>query len=115
MLKKAQKTWICFLQAKKAQKTQAFQQNKNLMTSKNAVVNAKPQLEIFADDVVCSHGCTIGDIDADALFYLRSRGLPKQEAIKLLIVAFLNDMFSSIEHKKIKENLIKLFLQQPYA
>ncbi len=102
--------------AKKAQKTQAFQQNKNLMISKLASVNTKPQLEIFADDVVCSHGCTIGDIDKNALFYLRSRGLSKERALKLLIIAFLNDMLSNIKNKALKEYFITLFLQkQPHA
>ena len=59
-----------------AQKTNAFQQNNNILIDNKAKVNTKPQLEIFADDVKCSHGCTIGQLDKEALFYLRSRGIP---------------------------------------
>ena len=68
-----------------AQKTNAFQQNNNILISDKATVNTKPQLEIFADDVRCSHGCTIGQLDEDALFYLQSRGIPKKEATALLM------------------------------
>jgi len=96
---------------KGAQQTEAFQQNNNLMVSKAASVNAKPQLEIFADDVVCSHGCTIGAIDEDVLFYLRSRGIEEKEAISLLISAFLNELISNIENDEIKIELSKLFLK----
>ena len=100
---------------KGAQQTEAFQQNNNLMISKGARVNAKPQLEIFADDVVCSHGCTIGALDELALFYLRSRGIPEKEAIDLLITAFLNESISSIENNEIKTKLSKLFLKNSHA
>ncbi len=95
-----------------AQKTEAFQQNNNLMISKKASVNTKPQLEIFADDVVCSHGCTIGAIDEVALFYLRSRGIPKKEAVNLLIIAFLSELILRIENKLIRNELSALFLKQ---
>ena len=95
---------------KGAQQTEAFQQNNNLMISKSANVNAKPQLEIFADDVVCSHGCTIGAIDEDMLFYLRSRGIKKKEAVQLLIGAFLNELISNIENPEIKKEVSELFL-----
>ena len=71
-----------------AQKTNAFQQNNNILLDDKATINTKPQLEIFADDVKCSHGCTIGQLDEDALFYLRSRGIPKKEAKGLLTYAF---------------------------
>ena len=97
---------------KGAQKTEAFQQNNNLMISKKASVNAKPQLEIFADDVVCSHGCTIGTIDEVALFYLKSRGIPKKEAVNLLIIAFLSELILRIENKTIRNELSALFLKQ---
>ena len=76
---------------KEAQKTNAFQQNDNILIDDNASINTKPQLEIFADDVKCSHGCTIGQLDEDALFYLRSRGIPEKEAKALLLYAFAND------------------------
>ncbi len=62
-----------------AQKTNAFQQNNNILLDDKATVNSKPQLEIFADDVKCSHGCTIGQMDEEALFYLRTRGSQKRK------------------------------------
>ena len=71
-----------------AQKTNAFQQNNNILIDDGASINAKPQLEIFADDVKCSHGCTIGQLDESALFYMQSRGIPKKEAKALLLFAF---------------------------
>lgn len=77
---------------KDAQKTDARQTNKNLLLSENAIVNTKPQLEIHADDVKCSHGSTIGQLDRDALFYLRSRGLDTAEAQSLLSYAFASDL-----------------------
>ncbi|MBM2802136.1 MAG: Iron-regulated transporter permease protein SufD [Deltaproteobacteria bacterium] len=77
---------------KDAQKTDARQTNKNLLLSADAVVNTQPQLEIYADDVKCSHGSTIGQMDGDALFYLRSRGLGVEEARSLLSFAFASDV-----------------------
>ena len=82
------------------------------MISKKASVNAKPQLEIFADDVVCSHGCTIGAIDEKSLFYLRSRGIPEKEAIKLLINGFLTDSISMIKLEIIRDEVKKLFFKE---
>ena len=70
---------------KEAQKTNAFQANNNVLISDRASINTKPQLEIFADDVRCSHGCTIGQLDNNALFYLRSRGIPEKEATALMM------------------------------
>ena len=70
---------------KEAQKTNAFQANNNVLISDKASINTKPQLEIFADDVRCSHGCTIGQLDNNALFYLRSRGIPEKEATALMM------------------------------
>ena len=81
---------------KDAQKTDARQTNKNLLLSEHATVNTKPQLEIRADDVKCSHGSTIGQLDADALFYLRSRGLDMGEAQSLLSYAFASDVVGRI-------------------
>lgn len=97
---------------KKAQKSSAFQQNNNLIISDGATVNAKPQLEIFADDVECSHGCTMGEINSEALLYLRSRGIPKKEAINLLVMGFLDDVILTVKNKNIKDRLILLFLQK---
>jgi Fe-S cluster assembly protein SufD len=79
-----------------AQKTNAFQQNNNLMLSKKAVVDSKPQLEIFADDVKCSHGSTIGQFNDEALFYLKSRGIGAEKAKALLIHAFAFDVTEKI-------------------
>lgn len=81
---------------KDAQKTDAIQKNKNLLLSEDAVVNTKPQLEIFANDVRCTHGATIGQIDPEALFYLRSRGIGLQEARMLLTYAFAGDILDRI-------------------
>lgn len=88
---------------KEAQKTNAFQSNKNILLSDNATVNTKPQLEIWADDVKCSHGCTTGQIDQEALFYLRSRGLSEEMARRLMLRAFAIDTMHGIEHKEIKD------------
>ena len=79
-----------------AQKTNAFQSNKNILLSKEATVNTKPQLEIFADDVKCSHGATTGQLDEDALFYLKARGIPEKQARSLLTIAFANDIAEKI-------------------
>jgi Fe-S cluster assembly protein SufD len=84
---------------KDAQKTNAKQTNMNLLLSKDALVNTKPQLEIFADDVKCTHGATIGQLDEEALFYLRSRGLDEAAARVLLTYAFANDLLSSVKIK----------------
>jgi Fe-S cluster assembly protein SufD len=79
-----------------AQKTDAMQTNKNLLLSKEALVNSTPALEIFADDVKCRHGSTIGQLDAGAMFYLRSRGIGEEEARELLVFAFASDVASRI-------------------
>ena len=89
-----------------AQKTDAFQFNQNLLLSENAEVNVKPELEIYADDVKCSHGATTGELDEQMLFYLRSRGLNKEEARKLLIEGFINELFDDIENKELKKKLL---------
>ena len=93
---------------KQAQKINAFQQNNNILIDDNACVNAKPQLEIFADDVKCSHGCTIGQFDEDALFYLRSRGIGLKEAQALLMYAFANTVLESVKIPELKRRINKL-------
>ncbi|ADV48924.1 Fe-S cluster assembly protein SufD [Cellulophaga sp. E16_2] len=93
---------------KLAQKTNAFQQNNNILISDKASINTKPQLEIFADDVKCSHGCTIGQLDEDALFYLQSRGIPKKEASALLMYAFANNVLESVRIPELKIRINKL-------
>ncbi len=80
-----------------AQKTNAFQSNRNILLSPTASVNTKPQLEIWADDVKCSHGCTTGALDEEPLFYLRSRGIPASEARALLLFAFAEDVLQRIK------------------
>jgi Fe-S cluster assembly protein SufD len=80
-----------------AQKTNAFQENNNIILSQEALVNTKPQLEIFADDVKCSHGATIGQLDKEAMFYLKSRGLGEETARSILIHAFASDVIKSVK------------------
>lgn len=80
-----------------AQKTNAFQENKAILLSKTATMNAKPELEIYADDVKCSHGATTGQLDPDALFYLRSRGIPETEARGMLLHAFVRDVIDEVK------------------
>src|SRR5690554_147311 len=95
-----------------AQKTNAFQQNNNILMSEKATINAKPQLEIFADDVKCSHGCTIGQLDESALFYMRQRGIPQKEARALLMYAFTNDVISSIKISSLQQRIMKLIAKK---
>ncbi len=95
-----------------AQKTNAFQQNNNVLMSEKATINAKPQLEIFADDVKCSHGCTIGQLDESALFYMQQRGIPKKEAKALLMYAFTNDVISSIKIPSLQQRITKLIARK---
>ncbi|WP_407527589.1 Fe-S cluster assembly protein SufD [Lacibacter sp. MH-610] len=86
-----------------AQKTNAYQSNKNVLLSDAATVNTKPQLEIFADDVKCSHGCTVGRLDEEALFYLKARGIGDKEAKALLLHAFAGEILEKIELEPIRE------------
>ena len=90
---------------KEAQKTNAFQSNNNVLISDKATINTKPQLEIFADDVKCSHGCTVGQLDQNALFYLRSRGIPEKEATALLMYGFANKVLGSVGIPQVKNRI----------
>lgn len=90
---------------KNAQKTNAFQQNDNLLLTDRASVDTKPQLEIYADDVKCSHGCTIGQLDEEALFYLKSRGIGETEAQALLMYAFASDALKEVGIRQLKEKV----------
>ena len=90
---------------KDAQKTDSKQSNKNLLLSEKAIIDTKPALEIYADDVKCTHGATIGQIDPDAIFYLRSRGIGRQEARDLLTYAFANDILERIKYEPLRERL----------
>ena len=85
-----------------AQKTNAYQSNKNILLSDGASVNTKPQLEIFADDVKCSHGCTVGQLDEEGMFYLRSRGIREEKARSLLVHAFAMDVLEHIRPMAIR-------------
>lgn len=93
---------------KEAQKTNAFQANNNILVSDKSSINTKPQLEIFADDVKCSHGCTIGQLDESAMFYLRSRGIPEKEAKALLMYAFANNVLKSVKIPELKKRINKI-------
>lgn len=95
-----------------AQKTNAFQQNSTLVLSDKAVMDTKPQLEIFADDVRCSHGATIGQLDEDSVFYLRSRGLTDQEARALLQHAFIREVLDFIEIEAVREKVDRLMVEK---
>jgi Fe-S cluster assembly protein SufD len=95
-----------------AQKTNAFQQNNNILMEDKATINSKPQLEIFADDVKCSHGCTIGQLDEDALFYLQSRGIPKKEGRALLMYAFANNVLESVALPVVKKRINKIIAKK---
>ena len=91
-----------------AQKTNAYQNNKALLLSDDATINSKPQLEIFADDVKCSHGATVGQLDDEALFYLQARGIPKAKAQAMLQYAFASDVFNYIPLESVREKIDQL-------
>ncbi|MEC5165338.1 Fe-S cluster assembly protein SufD [Flavobacterium sp. PL11] len=93
---------------KDAQKTNAFQKSNNILLSDKATINAKPQLEIFADDVKCSHGCTVGQLDETALFYMQQRGIPQKEAKALLMYAFSNVVIENIKIPELKQRITKI-------
>ncbi len=95
-----------------AQKTNAYQQNDSILLTDDATVNAKPQLEIFADDVACSHGCTIGQLDKDALFYMRQRGIPIDEAKALLLFAFTNEVVDRIRIPVLKTRITRIISEK---
>jgi Fe-S cluster assembly protein SufD len=97
---------------KDAQKTNAYQSNKNILIGDQASANTKPQLEIFADDVKCSHGCTIGKLDEDALFYLRARGIAEKNAKALLLHAFASDILGQIENEAIRIHVEQLISER---
>jgi Fe-S cluster assembly protein SufD len=94
--------------ARNAQKTNAYQSNRNLLLSKQAKVSSKPQLEIYADDVACSHGSTTGQLDAEAIFFMQSRGISRDNAIRLLLFAFASDILEDIQHDEIKAYVDKI-------
>lgn len=95
-----------------AQKTNAFQSNKNILLSDEATINSKPQLEIWADDVKCSHGCTTGQLDEEAQFYLQSRGISKERARVLLLYAFAAEVLDSVKLEPLKAFLEDLISER---
>jgi Fe-S cluster assembly protein SufD len=96
-----------------AQKTEAYQSNRNLLGSRNCRMYSRPQLEIYADDVKCSHGMTTGRLDEAALFYMRSRGIPEDEAVLLLKFAFTDDVIRSIRMEGLRDRL-KLLIEKRF-
>lgn len=94
---------------KDAQKTNAYQSSKNILLSDDATINTKPQLEIYADDVKCSHGTSTGKIDEAAIFYLNARGIGRESAKKLLLHAFAQEVINKIEVDELKEKILHLF------
>src|ERR1017187_1763979 len=97
---------------KDAQKTDAKQTNKNLVLSEDAVINTKPELQILADDVRCTHGATIGQLDPEGIFYLQSRGIGLADARNLMIYAFARDIVDRIKVASLREQLEKLLLEK---
>jgi Fe-S cluster assembly protein SufD len=95
-----------------AQKTNAFQENNTILLSDNAVMNTKPQLEIFADDVKCSHGATIGKLNDEAKFYLKSRGISEESATAILIHAFASDVITSIKIRALRDYLEEIITRR---
>ncbi len=93
-----------------AQKTDAKQTNKNLLLSDDATANTKPQLEIYADDVKCTHGATVGEMDDDAIFYLQTRGLDPSTARRMLLHGFAGEIVERIRHDAVREELNALVL-----
>lgn len=91
-----------------AQKIEAYQKNNNVLISDNATMNAKPELEIFADDVKCSHGTTTGQFDEEAIFYLQARGISKKTAKEMLIEAFMDEVYNEIENEVVRD-FVKTF------
>ena len=92
---------------KAAQKTDAIQSNQNLLLSDDAVIHTKPELEIYADDVKCTHGATIGRLDEKGIFYLRARGIKREEAQKMMMRAYIGEALGGMKNSKAKEALLE--------
>ncbi|MBT8399047.1 MAG: Fe-S cluster assembly protein SufD [Rhodothermia bacterium] len=95
-----------------AQRTNAYQSNKSIVLDDSASMNAKPELEIYADDVKCSHGATTGRLDSEALFYLRSRGLSEQRARTVLLLAFARDVLENVGNQPLRDTLDEMVASQ---
>ena len=94
-----------------AQKTDAIQSNQNLLLSDNAIIHTKPELEIYADDVKCTHGATVGQLDEKGIFYLRARGIKRKEAQKMMMRAYVGEVLSGIKNDKTKDALLEKIIQ----
>lgn len=97
---------------KNAQGTVAYQKNNNILLTDNAKMDTKPQLEIYADDVRCSHGATVGQLDEDALFYMQSRGINKRDARLMLMFGFAHEVIQNIKIEPLKERMDNLVMQR---
>jgi Fe-S cluster assembly protein SufD len=97
---------------KDAQKINAFQSNANVLLSDDATINSKPELEIYADDVKCSHGSTTGQLDEEAIFYLRARGLSESSARQLMVGAFIEDVIQKIENEAVTERIHEILKER---
>jgi Fe-S cluster assembly protein SufD len=95
-----------------AQKTDSKQTNKNLVLSDDATIDTKPELQIFADDVRCTHGATIGQLDAESLFYLQSRGIGRSDARRLLTYAFAQDIVDRIKVRSLRDSLERILFEK---
>ena len=96
---------------KAAQKTDAIQSNQNLLLSDNAVIHTKPELEIYADDVKCTHGATIGRLDEKGIFYLRARGIKREEAQKMMMRAYIGEVLGGMKNSKAKDALLEKIIE----
>jgi Fe-S cluster assembly protein SufD len=94
-----------------AQKIEAYQSNGNILLSNTSTVNSKPELEIYADDVRCSHGSTTGQLDDDAIYYLRTRGISEHKAKKLMVAAFVGEVLEKIDNKDVRKKVDNHFLE----
>jgi Fe-S cluster assembly protein SufD len=95
-----------------AQKTLAYQKNNNILLTDDAKMDTKPQLEIYADDVKCSHGATVGQLDENAMFYLQSRGIDKREARLMLMFGFAHEVIQNIRIEPLRERMDNLVMQR---
>ena len=96
---------------KAAQKTDAIQSNQNLLLSDDAIIHTKPELEIYADDVKCTHGATIGRLDEKGIFYLRARGIKREEAQKMMMRAYIGEVLSGMKNSEAKESLLEKIIE----
>ena len=94
-----------------AQKTDAIQSNQNLLLSDNAIIHTKPELEIYADDVKCTHGATIGQLDEKGIFYLRARGIKREEAQKMMMRAYIGEVLSGMKNSVAEEKLLEKIIE----